>query len=87
MQFILLTPSPGPLDWGCTPSVLHNWFQKWQSFWEVNWVGGTANELKLLKLIKVNLPVEWIVALSDFDLGNQTVQGLYEYMDMKLNVY
>ena len=50
-------------------------------------MGGTANELKLLKLIKDNLPVEWIMALSDFDWENQTVQGLYEYMDMKLNVY
>ena len=50
-------------------------------------MGGTANELQLLKLIKVNLPEEWIMALSDFDWENQTVQELYEYMDMKLNVY
>ena len=87
MQFVLLTPSPGPLEWKCTPSVLHNWFQKWRSFWEINWVGGKADELKLLKLIKVNLPVEWVMALSDFDWETQTVQQLYELMDMRLNVY
>ena len=50
-------------------------------------MGGRANELQLLKLIKVNLPEEWIMALSDFDWENQTVQELYEYMAKKLNVY
>ena len=50
-------------------------------------MGGKADELKLLKLIKVNLPVEWVMALSDFDWETQTIQQLYEYMDMKLNVY
>ena len=83
----MLTPSPGPLDWGCNPSVLLDWFQKWRDYWAVNWMGGTANELQLLKLIKVNLPEEWIMALSDFDWENQTVQELYEYMDIQLNVY
>ena len=28
-KFTLLTPTPGLLDWGCNPSVLHDWFQKW----------------------------------------------------------
>ena len=26
-KFTPLTPSPGPLDWGCNPSALHEWFQ------------------------------------------------------------
>ena len=85
-KFTLLTPSPGPLDWGCNPSVLLNLFQGWRDYWAVNWMGGTANDLQLLKLIKVNLPEEWIMALSDFDWENQTVQELYEYLDIKLNV-
>ena len=86
-KFTLLTPSPGPLDWGCNPSVLLDWFQGWRDYWAVNWMGGTANDLQLLKLIKVNLPEEWIMALSDFDWENQTIQELYEYMDIQLNVY
>ena len=48
-KFTLLTPSLGPQDWGCNPSVLHDWFQKWRDFWAVNRLGGTANELQLLK--------------------------------------
>ena len=45
-KFTLLTPSQGPLDWGCNPSVLQDWFQKWRDFWVVNWTGGTANEIR-----------------------------------------
>ena len=28
-KFTLLTPSPGSLDWGCNPSSLYEWIQKW----------------------------------------------------------
>ena len=86
-KFTLLTPSPGPLDWGCNPSVLHDWVQKWKDYWSVNWTGGTANESQLLKLLRVNLPEEWIMALSEFDWENQTVQELYESIDIQLNVH
>ena len=86
-KFTFITPSPGPLDWGCNPSVLLDWLQGWREYWDVNWMGGTTNDLQLIKLIKVNLPEEWRIALSDFDWDNQTVQQLYECIDAKLNVY
>ena len=50
-------------------------------------MGGTADELQILKLIKINIPEKWIKALSKFDWENQTVQELYEYMDIQFNVY
>ena len=86
-KFTLITPSPGTLDWGCNPSVLLDWFQGWREYWDVNWMGGETNDTQLIKLIKVNLPEEWRLALSDFDWENQTVHELYECMDAKLNVY
>ena len=43
-KFTLLTPSPGSLDWGCNPSTLYDWIQKWSDYWKINWVGGTADE-------------------------------------------
>ena len=53
----------------------------------MDWVGGTAEESQLLKLMKVNLPDEWLMALSDFDWDTQTVYQLYQYMDSQLDVY
>merc|ERR1711954_624651 len=32
VKFTLLTPSPGPLDLGCNPSVLLNCFQTWRDY-------------------------------------------------------
>ena len=81
-KFTLLTPSPGSLDWGCNPSTLYDWVQKWTDYWSVNWVGGTADESQLLKLMKVNLPDECLMALSEFDWDNQTVQELYQSMNI-----
>ena len=86
-KFTLLTPSPGSLDWGCNPSTLYDWIQKWSDYWSVNWVGGTADESQLLKLMKVNLHEEWLMALSDFDWDTQTVYELYQSMDTQLDVY
>ena len=48
-KFTNLTPSPGPLDWGCSPSDLYDWVQKYKDYWSVNWTGGTANESQLLE--------------------------------------
>ena len=31
-KFTLLTPSPGSLDWGCNPSTLYDWIQKWSDY-------------------------------------------------------
>ena len=66
-KFTLVTPSPGPLEWGCNPSALHEWFQSCRDYWSVNWTGGVSNEKQLIKLMKVNLAEEWKMALSDFD--------------------
>ena len=39
-----LAPPPGTLEWGCTPTVLANWFKAQGEFWQVNWMGNTARK-------------------------------------------
>ena len=43
-RFTPLAPQPGTLDWGCTPTVLFNWFQALEDFWQVNWMVNTAGK-------------------------------------------
>ena len=66
-KYTPLAPALGTLEWGCTPTALHTWFQAWQDFWQVNWMGNTASEMQLLNLVKVNLSEEWRSTLSDYD--------------------
>ena len=35
-KYTPLAAPPGTLEWGCTPTVLFNWFRSWDEFWEVN---------------------------------------------------
>ena len=37
-KYTPLTPAPGTLEWGCTPSALHSLFQAWEDFWRVSWL-------------------------------------------------
>ena len=57
-RFTPLTPGPGTLEWGCSPSALLTWFQSWEDFLRVNWLGSSPSEVQLLSLVKFNLSEE-----------------------------
>ena len=86
-KYTPLAPAPGTLEWGCTPTALHTWFQAWKDFWHVNRMGNTASEMQLLNLVKVNLSEEWHSALNDFDWSKGSMQSLYTLMDLKFEIY
>ena len=75
-KYTPLTPGPGTLEWGCSPSALLSWFQAWEDFWRLNCLGSSPSELQLLSLVKVNLSEEWCNATTEFDLDQGTMKGL-----------
>ena len=85
-RFTPLTPGPGTLEWGCSPSALLTWFQSWTDFWRVNWLGTSPSEVQLLSLVKVNLSEEWKNATAEFDWDRGTMKGLHILMDQKLEI-
>ena len=50
-------------------------------------MGNTASENQLLNLVKENLSEEWCNALTEYDWNTGSMQGLYELMDLKLEIY
>ena len=85
-KYTPLTPAPGTLEWGCTPTALHSWFQAWEDFWRVNWLGNTPSQVQVLNLVKVNLSEEWHNALTEFDWNRGSMKNLYTLMDLKLEI-
>ena len=49
-------------------------------------MGNTAGEKQLLNLVKINLSEEWRHTLSEYDWEAGSMQSLYRFMDLKLEV-
>ena len=49
-------------------------------------MGGSADEQQLLNLVKINLSSEWRKTLADYHWETATMDGLYAYMDLKLEI-
>ena len=84
-KYTPLAPPPRTLEWGCTPTVLSNWFKAWEEFWQVNWMENTAGEKQLLNLVKIDLSKEWRNTLSDYDWDAGSMHSLYKLMNLSLS--